>query len=291
MSRMHGALLKNSVCSARFVIAVLAYLGMLLWTNVTTDDAPMGQCALIQLFPYYQDAYWLETDSFYWRSVWFRLMLESYHLLFLPILAAFPSVILFCDSLSSGNFRFSLSRSSFRRWIGAQVSSTLLTAALMVLSAQSIIAVLCWSFFPHADAPFQLILYPKRIPDHALQTLLMMLNDISFILLYVLAIVLVILIAAALFRSPFPALCLPMVFQFLADQYARQITSQNLLSMPPREDIRAQFFSLQGFAYPHEWFPKWTGGHSVWWLLIPYAMVFCIGILLFFVVVRRRVRQ
>lgn len=280
MKKLIQTELKKSICSPLFVLAVLAYLLLLLCTKATVGTE--NDENLFQMLLHSHDPQWLESHSYAWIKIWSRVIHGNYHCLFLPMLAAFPSVFPFCDEYNSGCFRFSVTRSTRCKWIHAKCVATVITGWLVVLLSVGFVAVVCFVAFPSVNAPFALVSTRYPLPQTTLAILKNMLSECSLLLMLTSANVMMIFVIAACTRNGFAALCLPMVVLFLGSQIAERMTL--------RDATQLQWYLLDADALVNSWnwFDYLTDGHSALWLLLPMALVCVLWSICFALIMRRR---
>ncbi len=272
--------LKKSVCSPLFALAVLAYLVLLLCTTATVGT--VNEENLLQMLLHNGDVQWLETDSYAWINIWSRVLHGNYHNLFLPMLAAFPSVFPFCDEYSSGYYRFSVVRTTRHKWIQTQCIAAVITGWLVVLLGIGLIAAVCFAAFPSVDAPFAFVHTSQPLPRTILAVLGELLSESSLLLMLTSANVLMILVAAACTRNGFSALCLPMVVLFLGKQIAERMTLRDATQ------LQWYFLDADALVNSRNWFAYLTDGRSALWLLLPMAIICVLWGCCFELIMRRR---
>lgn len=76
----------------------------------------------------------------------------TYSLMFTPLVAAFPSIPLFCRERSSGSVRLLLPRCGLGRWLGGFQLAAMVSGGLVLLGGYALFGLMCLALFPSPAA-------------------------------------------------------------------------------------------------------------------------------------------
>ncbi len=267
MIRIIGIEIKKSVMNIRFAIScVMMLLLMLTEQGVLLGYDVPGYSILTMLWKT-NEHLWLQSDVYSWVGVFQRGISAKYLGVFLPLIAAFPSVPFFCDELRSGNYRFGITRSSKQCYISAKCIAAVASGCCVVLVAVFLFGMLCLIVFP-ALSEYSYV-FDANVKNLTMQ--------IVFLLAFAAMDALLCLTIASLTLNKFSCVCLPVVAFFLLQQISQKLYVRS-------HDIRFYVLSPDELYEPFQWLPELVPGGSIWMiLLLPLSLSgIMYGMLLYF---------
>jgi hypothetical protein len=205
------------------------------------------------------------------------------HIMLLTALISVPAVVPFCDELTTGNWRFTVSRIGRRKWSAAHLLNAVLCALLVVLTGIAVTALICAAVFPAGDAPFADRYGTAVVTLPAI--LQYLLSNCVYLLMLIPAAAVCTLTCSALMLNAYSAICLPLVAQFLCKQLAWRKYREN--SLHPLWLL----LDTDTLARPEYTFPVMFAVHPAAVLIPAYVCCLLVCGLLFSRIAERRLRQ
>lgn len=274
---------KQSICSILFVSAVLAYLILLFSTTGSVGDQKGSpQLSLLQMLMCPDNTRWLSVDEYTWYRIWDRVMHGYSHVMILTALTSFPAVIPFCDELATENYRFSVSRIGYRKWITAHWMNTIISALMVLIIGILILAIICAVTFPNGNAEFKECFYESY--HTKFEILLFMFQNSIYLLLFCPVSASFVLLLCAHFKNCYSAICLPLVIQFLGKQLAWRKYHENI------KNIKYLLLDTDVLARPQYWLPSMFSIHPAVILIPTYVIAMLVIYFLYYNIIMRKLR-
>jgi len=254
--------LKKSILSLRFMLSVLVLLTLIFSTGCVLLDTLTPDYSIAEFIFKTDKSLWLEYSSYSCISIFNQGFSNQWLGIFIPFLAAFSCVPIFCDEYNSNYWRHCVERTGINKYIFSKFLCSILISFALIIVCYLIFAVICFSIFPHPDEYTDEIYFSDWFNYYAFNSFF---DSDSVILLIAERImtagiisatgVLFCLIISSITMSKYISLGFPVLIYFFFAQVAKPYMSSGNMD-------DAKYFFLDNssrFSSIENWFTDYTG--------------------------------
>ena len=139
--------LKKTIFNIGFLACVLITTALFFTTQLYIETSTGKVYSVLEVITSLDKTIIQSDVSFAWINI-FRLVVNGYFLMFIPIIAAFPFIPNFCSERNSGLIRFTIGRTGKMRYYITKFISALLGGGLAVLLGYAFFGLIISNIFP-----------------------------------------------------------------------------------------------------------------------------------------------
>ena len=285
--------LRKSLLSVNFLLSCTVMLTLIFSAGTGSAEHLSEEYSILGLIFKTNKDIWLTYECFSAESMFLCGFLNQWTGIFIPFLAAFACVPIFCDEFNSNCWRHSVGRIGVRKYIGSKFFCSIIVSFALIIICYTVFAAVCFGVFPSYEQYAEGVFRKPWYEYYGFMRIFNSKNHALFIVLKILSSSIVAsvgglfcLVISGITMNKYISLGIPVLIYFFFAQVSFSLTNTG-----NQEDVKFVFLNNSSrFATIDNWFTEYTNLP----LLLAYLYFFTVGLLFFtvyFLVLKRRLRQ
>lgn len=285
--------LRKSFFSINFLLSIIVFIILIFSTGCVLLDTSTPSYSIAEFIFKTDKSLWLEYSSYSCISIFSQGFANQWIGIFIPFLAAFSCVPVFCDEYNSNYWRHIAERTGFRKYICSKFICSIIISVSLISICYLIFAVVCFSIFPFPNEYADSVYTADWFNYYGFNRIFGSDSVLLFIFGRILTSGLIAqigglfcLAVSSVTMSKYVSLGIPVLTYFFFAQVAKPYMYSGKM-----EDAKFYFLDNSArFSSVVNWFSDYTG-LSLAFAYIYFLLVIAVFFVLYYYVMKRRLKQ